>query len=262
MRITTSTLALLALPVLIHAEAVSLVDFIPRVENVSGACNKVYQQDVTGCDSQDFKQKSCSVTCVKALASMTKLVKDACSNEGFLDSSNKDSNILALFLQDRGPQNLCGNANSVLQSQSGPSAAPTTPADSSSTAENTQASMTDIVSSVSTASSTSVPTSLVVDTSSSPAPTSSTSSTESAKSGQSTTSGTSSGTSQIFEAPSMPASWTATSASSQATESSEHSGGGSPFDVAAAQFSSAAATSSSAVLLIVAITFTLFAAQW
>jgi hypothetical protein len=262
MRITTSTLALLALPVLIHAEAVSLIDFIPRVENVSGACNKVYQQDVTGCDSQDFKQKSCSVTCVKALASMTKLVKDACSNEGFLDSSNKDSNILALFLQDRGPQNLCGNANDVLQSQaqSSPSAAPTTPTSYSSTAETTQPSTTDIVSSVSTASSTDVPTSLVVDTSSSPGATSSTSSTASAESGQSTTSGRSSATSQIFEAPSMPASWTATSVSSQATGSSEHSGGGSPFDVAAAQFSSAAATSSSAVLLIVAITFTLFAA--
>jgi len=105
MRIATSTLALLALPALIHAEKVSLIDFIPRVDDVSGGCDKVYKQAVSGCDSQDFKQKSCSVTCVKALASMTQLVKDACSDEGFLDSSNKDSNILALFLQDRGPQN-------------------------------------------------------------------------------------------------------------------------------------------------------------
>ena len=256
MRLATSTLALLALPALIHAEKVSLIDFIPRVDNVSGDCDKVYKQAVTGCDSQDFKQKSCSVTCVQALASMTQLVKDACSNEGFLDSSNKDSNILALFLQDRGPQNLCGNANEVLQSQSSPSAAPTTPSDYSSTAENTQPSTTAIVSSTSTASSTEVPTSLLVDTSS-------TSSTESATSSQSTSSGTASETSQIFEAPSMPASWTATSASSQPTRSSEHSGGGSPFDVAAAQFSSsAAATSSSAMLILVAITFTLFAAQW
>jgi len=262
MRIATSTLALLALPALIHAEKVSLIDFIPRVDDVSGGCDKVYKQAVSGCDSQDFKQKSCSVTCVKALASMTQLVKDACSDEGFLDSSNKDSNILALFLQDRGPQNLCGNANEVLQSQSSPSAAATTPTDYSSTAENTQPSTTDIVSSVSTASSTDVPTSLLVDTSSSPAPTSSTSSTESAESGKSSTSGTSTQTSQIFEAPSMPASWASTSASSQPTGSSEHSGGGSPFDVAAAQFSSAATKSSSAVLLIVAITFTLFAAQW
>ncbi|KAM0700654.1 hypothetical protein Q7P35_012375 [Cladosporium inversicolor] len=263
MRITTSTLALLALPALIHAEKVSLIDFIPRVDNVSGGCNKVYQQAVTGCDSQDFKQQSCSAACVKGLASMTKLVKDACSNEGFLNGGNKDSNILALFLQDRGPQNLCGNANEVLQSQSSASAAPTTPAEySSSTAENTQPSTTAIVSSTSTASSTDVPTSLVMDTSSSPAPTSSTSGTESAESSQSTSSVTSSETSQIFEAPSMPASWTATSASSQSTGSSEHSGGGSPFDVAASQFSSAAATSSSAALLILGLTSTLFAALW
>lgn len=80
MRITTSTLALLALPALIHAQKVSLIDFIPRVENVSGACDKVYQQAITGCDSQDFKQKSCSEGCVNGLASMTKLVKDACSS--------------------------------------------------------------------------------------------------------------------------------------------------------------------------------------
>ena len=259
MRIATSTLALLALPAIIHAEKVSLIDFVPRVDGVSGACDKVYKQAVTGCDSQDFKQKSCSVTCVKALASMTTLVKDSCSDEGFLDSSNKNSNILALFLQDRGPQNLCSNANEVLQSQSSLSAATTK---HSSTAENTQASTTAVVSSVSTASSTDVPTSLLVDSSSSPGSTSTTSSTESAESSQSTSSGASSETSQIFEAPSMPASWTATSASSQPTESSEHSGGGSPFDVAAAQFvSSAAATSSSAVLLIIAITLTLFAAQ-
>jgi hypothetical protein len=263
MRIATSTLALLALPALIHAQKVSLIDFIPRVENVSGDCDKVYQQAITGCDAKDFKQKSCSVPCVNGLASMAKLVKDACSNEGFSDSSNTDSNILALFLQGRGPQNLCGNANDVLQSQSSSSAAPSTPTEYSSTAQDTQPSTTAIVSSTSTASSTDVPTSLVVDTSSSPGPTSSTSSTESAESSQSTTSGTSSGlSSQIFEAPSMPASWTATSASSQATGSSEHSGGGSPFDVAVSQFSSAAATSSSAVLLIVAITFALFAAQW
>jgi hypothetical protein len=262
MRITASTLALLALPALIHADAVSLIDFVPRVDNVSGNCNKVYEQHITGCDSQDFKQQSCSVACVKALDSMTKLVKDACSNEGFMKNNDNKSNILALFLQDLGPQNLCQNAQEVLQSQSNSPAAPTTSAEHSSTATPTQFSTLSVVSSTSTASSTDVPTSLAVDTSSSPEPTTSTSSKTSAESSQSTTSSTSSKSSQIFEAPSMPASFTTTSTSSESTAGSEHSGGGSPFDLAGSQFSSATATASSAVFLMLAITLTAFAAQW
>jgi hypothetical protein len=263
MRITTPTLALLALPALIHADAVSLIDFVPRVDNVSGDCNKVYEQDINGCDSQDFKQKSCSVPCVKALASMTDLVKGACSNQGFLSNSDNKSNILALFLQDLGPQNLCQNADEVLQSQHSSPVATTTSAEHSPTAMPTQFStFQSVVSSISTASSTDVPTSLAVDTSASPEPTSSSSSTESAESSHSTTSSTTAKSSQIFQAPSMPATSTITGASSESTAASEHSGGGSPFDVAGSQFSSATATASSAVFLLLAFTLTACAAQW
>lgn len=258
MRTAISTLALLALPALIYAEEVSLIDFVPRVDGVSGDCSKVYQQAITGCDSKDFMQQSCSVACVKALASMTKPVKDACGNEGFEDNDKNETNILAQFLKDQGPQNLCQNANDVL-SNHGSSDAPSSSAEHSSTADTTKHSTTSVVSSTSTASSTDVPTSLVVDTSSSPEATSSTSITESADSSHVTTSSTSS---QIFLAPSMPTSSTSTGSSSAPTASSEHSGGGSPFDAEGNQFSAATTTSSPAVLLILAITFTAFAAQW
>jgi hypothetical protein len=271
MRITTTPIALLALPALIHAHSVALIDFVPRVSDLSSNCNKIYQQAITGCGSSDFTKQGCSESCVKGLDAMTKPVKDACANEGLLDGDNKDSNVLAMFLQGRGPGSLCTNAAQVLQSgASSSSAAPTTSKEhsSSSTAEPTQysttseASSTAIVSSTFTASSTDVPTSLVVDTSLSPEPTSSTSSTSSAESSDSTSSSTSSKSSQIFEAPSMPASWASTSAKSEPTASSEHSGGGSPFDAEGNQFSAATATSSSIVMLMLAITFTALAAQW
>lgn len=265
MRITTTPIALLALPALIHASPVKLIDFVPRLNDISGDCDKVYQQVITGCEPSDFTQQGCSVSCVKGLASMTKPVKDACGDEGLLDGEDTDSNVLAQFLQDRGPKSLCTNADEVLQSNSGSSTAPTTSEEHSTKAEPTQHSTTSeqssttIVSSTATASLTNVPTSLVMDTSSSPEPTSSTSSAESTGT---TASSTSAESSQIFEAPSMPASFPSTVASSAPTASSEHSGGGSPFDAEGNQFSAATATTSSAVMLVLAVAFAALAAQW
>jgi hypothetical protein len=251
MRITTTQIALLALPVLIHARTVSLMDFVPRVSDVSGQCEDVYKQSIPDCEPSDFTQKGCSVKCVKGLDSMTSIIKEACGNDGLLDRDDK-SNVLAVFLKGSGPQGLCTNADEVLQSQHSSTATPTK---YSSTSEQPA---TTIVSSTKTASSTDVPTSLVVDTSSSPEPTESASSTSSAIA--SITTATES--SQIFEAPSMPASWPSSSESSKPTESAGHSGGGSPFDAEGNEFSAAVATSSSTIALFLAVVFAGLAAHW
>jgi len=259
MRIAITPIALLALPALVHARSVSLMDFVPRVSDVSGKCENVYKQSIPNCDSTDFTQQQCSVKCVKGLDSLTYIIKEACGNDGLLDRNEKD-NVLARFLKGDGPQGLCTNANSVLQSVRESSATPTsleTPTKHSSKSEQPT---TSIVSSTKTASSTDVPTSLVVDTSSSPGPTESASSTSSISDTASITTATES--SQIFEAPSMPASWPSTSASSKPTESAGHSGGGSPFDAEGNEFSAAVATSSSTVALLLAIVFAGLAAHW
>lgn len=261
MRITTTQIALLALPALIHARSVALMDFVPRVTDVSGKCETVYRQSIPGCESTDFTQQGCSVKCVKGLDSMTYIVKEACSNDGLLDRDDK-SNVLAVFLKGNGPQGLCTNADEVLQSQHASSATPTsleTPTKSSSTSEQPT---TAVVSSTKTASSTDVPTSLVVDTSSSPEPTESASSTSSAESSDTASITTTTASSQIFEAPSMPSSWPSTSPTSKPTESAGHSGGGSPFDAEGNEFSAAVATSSSTIALFLAVVFAGLAAHW
>jgi len=258
MRITITQIALLALPALVHARTVALMDFVPRVSNVSGKCDDAYRQAIPGCESTDFTQKGCSVKCIKGLDSMTDIIKEACGNDGLLDRDDK-SNVLAVFLKGNGPQGLCTNANEVLQSQHASTATPTsieTPTKHSSKSEQPT---TTVVSSTKTASSTDVPTSLVVDTSSSPGPTESASSTSSAESSDTTTATESS---QIFEAPSMPSTWPSASATSKPTESAGHSGGGSPFDAEGNEFSAAAATSSSTIALFLAVIFAGLAAHW
>jgi hypothetical protein len=262
MRITTTQIALLALPALIHARSVALMDFVPRVSDVSGTCDEVYRQSIPGCESTDFTQKGCSVKCIKGLDSMTHLIKEACGNDGLLDRDDK-SNVLAVFLKGNGPQGLCTNADEVLQSQHTSTATPTsldTPTKHSS--KSGQPTTTIVSSTKTAASSTNVPTSLVVDTSSSPEPTESASSTSSAESSDTASITTVTESSQIFEAPSMPASWPSTSASSKPTESAGHSGGGSPFDAEGNEFSAAAATSSSTIALFLAVVFAGLAAHW
>jgi hypothetical protein len=261
MRITTTPIVLLALPVLIHARSVALMDFVPRVSDVSGKCENVYKQSIPGCESTDFTQQGCSVECIKGLDSMTYTVKEACGNDGLLDRDEK-SNVLAVFLKGNGPQGLCTNANEVLQSAQESSATPTsleTPTKHSSTSEQPT---TTVVSSTKTAKSTDVPTSLVVDTSSSPGPTESASSTSSAENSDTASITSATGSSQIFEAPSMPATWPSTSASSKPTESAGHSGGGSPFDAEGNEFSAAVTTSSSTIALLLAVVFAGLAAHW
>jgi hypothetical protein len=246
MRVTTTPIALLALPALIHATTVKLADFVPRVTDVSDACNKVYTQVITGCESTDFTQKSCSVACVKGLTAMTKSVKDACSGQGLLADDKKDGNVLSMFLQDNGPKSLCANADDVLQS-------------GSSVASTTHSSTTSNPSNKGTSSSTKLPSTLIVDTSTSPQHTKSTSITSTEENSASTATDASTLSSQIFEAPSMPSTWA--SASSTPTVQSEHSGGGSPFDAEGNQYSAAAAISSSAVMLITAGVFAVLAAR-
>jgi hypothetical protein len=255
MRITTTQVALLALPALIHARTVSLMDFVPRVSDVSGQCEDVYKQSIPNCEPSDFTQKGCSVQCVKGLDSMTDLIKEACGNDGLLDRDDK-SNVLAVFLKGNGPQGLCTNADEVLQSQHSSTATPT------SLDAPTRQPTTTIVSSTKTASSTDVPTSLAVDTSSSPEPTESAFSTSSAGTSDTASITTVTESSQIFEAPSMPASWPSSSESSKPTESAGHSGGGSPFDAEGNEFSAAVATSSSTIALFLAVVFAGLAAHW
>lgn len=256
MRLTTTQVALLALPLLVHATPVSLIDFVPRVSDVSSDCNKVYQQKIPDCDSKDFTQQECSTSCVKGLESMTTKVEDACGNEGLLDREG-ERNVLQVFLTGQGPSNLCTNANEVLQG--GSSADTTTTSESSSsTASPPEYSTTSIASSTATASSGDVPTSLVMDTSALSESTSSASSTDS----EATASATSADSSQIFDAPSMPSSFPSASATSEPTGSTGQSGGGSPFDAEGNQFSAATATSLSAWMLVLAVAFAGFAAQW
>lgn len=258
MRINKTHIALLALPAL--AQAVSLADFVPRVTDVSGGCRKVYQQAVPDCSPTDFTQKTCSESCVRGLQSMTKSVKDACGSEGLQDRGG-ESNILKLFLADQGPQGLCENANEVLSksppatsSEEAKTEAQTTTSSTPSTTESPT-----VAESTSTASLTDVPTSILMDTSSSPEPTTSTTAESSPTSEAASTTTQSS---QIFEAPSMPPSLTATGASSEETEASGHSGGGSPFDAAGNEFSGASATTSSALTLVLGAAVAAFLAQW
>lgn len=244
MRLTTTSIALLALPAFSHA--VKLEDFVPRVTDVSSGCRKVYEQELPGCTPDDFTKQSCSASCVHGLVSMTKPVKDACGNDGLL-TSGEQSNILVLFLTGKGPENLCKNAETVLNSPSSSSAEPSTTA----TPTPTSSSESTAAESTTAASSSDVPTSILMDTSSSSGATST----------SSDASASSTGTSQIFEAPSMPPSTSSTAASSQQTDGAGHSGGGSPFDAEGNEFSGASAASSSAGFFAAAVAFAILAAQ-
>ncbi|KAM0722181.1 hypothetical protein Q7P37_001622 [Cladosporium fusiforme] len=254
MRITTTPVALLALPAL--TDAIALIDFVPRVEKVSTDCRKVYEQKIPDCSESDFTGEKCSVSCVRGLGSMTSSVKEACGGEGIVEASDRDGqNILAAFLSDEGPQALCKDATDILaDAPSSSAAAPTTSEEPSTTASPTPTSSpaeaSSVIDSTATApsSSTDIPTSLVMATSS----------TATDESGSTVTSASS----QIFEAPSMPP--TSSSASgSEATESAGHSGGGSPFDAAGNEFDGAATTTASSMAaLAFAASLTVLAALW
>lgn len=250
MRINTTPFALLALPALTYA--VSLNDFVPRVEKVSSDCRKVYQQNIPDCSESDFTGKECSDSCVRGLSSMTGSVKSACGGEGILEQSDRENqNVLAAFLGDNGPQSLCKNAAAVLaESPSSSAPAPTSSQEPSTTPSPTPTSSPSAASSVVDSTVTAptsysdVPTSLAIDTSSSPAPTGAETSTSAT---EENSSAATSQSSQIFDAPSMPPSLTSSASGSEQTGDAGHSGGGSPFDAAGNEFNGSAANTATSV---------------
>nr|POF13958.1 hypothetical protein CFP56_02982 [Quercus suber] len=167
MRVRPSPLVLLALSHI--AAAVKLSDFLPRLENLSPACDAIYTSLVSGCQGSDFTNGAiCSTTCISGLQEMTDAVKAACGNQDL-----EGSNVIAAYLADQGPQTLCHNAQAVLAAESSSSAAgastsspsDTTSAPPSSTTTTTSSSSSSLASSLTTSSTSSASTNTSTNTS-------------------------------------------------------------------------------------------------
>ncbi|CAD0081685.1 unnamed protein product [Aureobasidium vineae] len=93
-----------------YASAVTLNDFTPRLNDLTGSCQTIYTSDIDGCVGQDFQSGECSSSCVSALLSMGSAVRNSCQGQ-----HNDGSNIIAAFMNGQGAQNLCRNAASVIK---------------------------------------------------------------------------------------------------------------------------------------------------
>lgn len=96
--------------ILQNASAVTLNDFTPRLNDLTGTCQTIYTSDIDGCVGEDFQTGKCSSSCVSALLSLGTAVRNACQGQ-----HDDGSNIIAAFLKGQGAQNLCQNAASVIQ---------------------------------------------------------------------------------------------------------------------------------------------------
>lgn len=98
---------LTALLCLQQVSAVTLNDFVPRIDDLTGNCETVYKSSIEGCTSSDFENQECSTECISALRSIGVTVRQSCQGQG------KSGTIIAAFLDGSGTNKLCPNAVSV-----------------------------------------------------------------------------------------------------------------------------------------------------
>jgi hypothetical protein len=96
--------------VLQYAAAVTLEDFTPRLNDLTGSCQTIYTHNIDGCVGQDFESGECSSTCVSSLVSIGSAIRNACQGQ-----HNAGSNIIAAFINGQGAQSLCKNAANPIQ---------------------------------------------------------------------------------------------------------------------------------------------------
>lgn len=220
--------------------AVSLNSFTPRLGNLPSACNKVYQQQINGCSPDDFigNNHLCSTSCIQGLVSVQKSVQQNCQ-----DADVDASSIIGVFLSGTGIQYLCPNVVlTTLQSSSTSTQASSSTAKSSaqqtSTTEKSSQAATTAATATSTATSTAASTGgISVDTS-----VASTFITQ-----------------PPAQATANPQSSTsATSAQTTNTQkSNSDSGGGSPFDIVAADAAPPRGVAKYALLGVAAVVYVL-----
>lgn len=245
MRLTTSQLALLALPALI--DAVKLSDMTPRAQNLPSECSKIYTSEISGCAVSDFTASDCSQSCIRSLQSMVDPIQEACGGNGL-----SGQNLVVAFLAGVGPQQICKNAPD-----------PSSSATSQQSTQRSSATSTNAPSTTTARSSRLETDSLLTDTSRA------TSTRTSEKTPEFSGTQTVSSLQQdpTFE-PTTSAGPTTTESSPSSTESSsdnsqdneDQSGGGSPFDSEGNMYSGGAdSLSSTSVLVSIAIAFIIMA---
>ncbi|KAF2087346.1 hypothetical protein K490DRAFT_56961 [Saccharata proteae CBS 121410] len=208
-----SLLLLLLVP---RIHAVSLADFSPRVDGLTGTCEIVYNQQIPSCTANDLATgQACSEDCVNGLTNIANLVKSSCA-----DANVAANSIVGVFLSGNGPSTLCKNlAVTTVNTLSG----------TESVGQST----------VQLSSATALPSGIVVDTSAIESTEASATKTTTLPSGVSSSFqlGT---TAIVTETPTVTSeiTMTATASSATSTSSSKNdqyfggSGGGSPFDMA------------------------------
>lgn len=108
-----SMLFIASLFVLQYASAVTLNDFTPRLNDLTGTCQTIYTSDIDGCTGQDFQSGECSSSCVSTLLSLGTAIRKSCQGQ-----HDDGSNIIAAFIKGQGAQSLCKNAASAMQANS------------------------------------------------------------------------------------------------------------------------------------------------
>ena len=239
MRLHTSRIAAVAVAMLpTLASAVKLADMKPRASNLPTACDEVYQQQIDGCEPEDFMTQDCSSACYSALQALTEPIQDACGNEGI-----SGQNLIVAYLANVGPQQLCSNGA-------------TSSAGSSSSDAETEASATPTP----TASATKESTEPARQTSSSRAHDSAShSASKSMESIARPTTTHDARPSMVFDGSSSTSAESSTtrSASDSTDTGTADTGGGSPFDI---QYSGTDSLSATSVLLSLAVAvFVIFA---
>ncbi|KAI4723781.1 hypothetical protein E4T49_08500 [Aureobasidium sp. EXF-10728] len=223
--------------VLQYASAVTLNDFTPRLNDLTGSCQTIYTSEIDGCVGQDFQSGQCSSSCVSALLSLGSAVRNSCQGQ-----HNDGSNIIAAFIDGQGAQNLCKNADIAIKASNvKQTSASFSIGSSTMTVSDTTPSTTGII--VDTSSlSTSVVTALSTATIQ-PLPLSSSSDSSDPAEFTGVTS-TITGTSLAFATSTPSSVLMATETALSSTQSAKHTNtkdgnGGSPFDTSAAPRSSA-----------------------
>lgn len=142
--------------------AVSLSNFVPRIENLPSGCQSAYTRTIQGCQASDFNTSNrCSASCLNGLVEIQRAITSSCRGVDVPETS-----IIGVFLLGQGIPALCPNAvvttvgisSSTTRAQSQPQTTTTqaraSTTSSSSAAQSTSSSGIDVDTSVPTGSST------------------------------------------------------------------------------------------------------------
>ncbi|KAF2236180.1 hypothetical protein EV356DRAFT_531116 [Viridothelium virens] len=235
---------------------VSLSDFNPKLSNLPSNCNSVYTQSISGCTTSDFSGGNpCSDLCANALMDLTSKIDSACAS-----AQLPGGDIISAFKNGGGVKALCPNIGSSQSSTAngggggagaatsaggnGPSfvstvsftstlSPPTTPSSTTSSSTSSTSS-TSTLTSTSTTLSTTSSTSSTSSSSSMSVSTAPTITSAMSSIAMDTTAAPALNPSQSASLESMMSSLTSAAPPIRTSDSSDRSGGGSPFDISAA----------------------------